>query len=69
MAKHLYRLQRMHINAEHNLVHNEHDWDVVTFGVEVGPAQCGPRRTTVHIRAIPAISHFDRSSVRRRTRA
>jgi hypothetical protein len=42
MAKYLFRMDKMHVNAKRNLVKNEEDWDVITFGVEVGAQQYGP---------------------------
>jgi hypothetical protein len=41
MAKYLFALEKLHINAARNN-HPAGDWDVITFGIEVGVRQYGP---------------------------
>jgi hypothetical protein len=42
MAKYLFRLEKLHINAQRNNVADMPDFDVVTFGIEIGARQYGP---------------------------
>jgi hypothetical protein len=43
MAKYLFRLEKLHVNFQRDKSPNG-DWDVVTFGIEVGLNQFGPLR-------------------------
>jgi hypothetical protein len=42
MAKYLFRLEKLHINAQRNNADDIPDFDVITFGIEVGARQYGP---------------------------